>query len=160
MTDVATRRIPNKLTYSAMLVALAGRIAMQGWHGLESAIVGGLFGGGAFLAFFLIHAMGAGDVKLMAAVGCFAGPERTIEIILASAVAGGIFAIIYSLWQGRLRTVLANAGKLIKFHATAGAEVHPSLNLSNPHAARMPYGVAIAAGVLYSVLAFYCRGGI
>jgi hypothetical protein len=42
----------------------------------------------------------------------------------------------------------------------AGAEAHPSLNLSNPQAARMPYGVAIAAGVLYSALAFYCRGGV
>jgi prepilin peptidase CpaA len=99
-------------------------------------------------------------VKLIAAVGCFAGPERSIEIVLASAIAGGIFAIIYSLWQGRLRTVLANAGTLIKFHATAGAQIHPSLNLSNPQAARMPYGIAIAAGVVYSVLAFYRRGGV
>jgi len=113
-----------------------------------------------FLVFFLIHAMGAGDVKLITAVGCFAGPGPAIEIVLASAIAGGIFAIIYSLWQGRLRIVLANAGKLIRFHATVGAEVHPSLNLSNPQAARMPYGIAIAAGVVYSALAFYRRGGV
>jgi prepilin peptidase CpaA len=160
ITDVMTRRIPNKLTYLGMLVAIAGRFALQGWHGLGVAIVGGLLAGGAFLVFFLVHAMGAGDVKLITAVGCFAGAGAAIEIVLASAIAGGIFAIIYSLWQGRLRTVLVNSGRLIKFHVAAGVEVHPTLNLSNPTAARMPYGVAIAAGVLYSVLAFYRRGGL
>ena len=104
--------------------------------------------------------MGAGDVKLITAVGCFVGPGVALEIVLASAIAGGIFAIIFALWQGRLRAVLVNVVDLVKFHAVAGAEVHPSLNLSNPQAARLPYGVAIAAGVLYSVLAFYRRGGI
>ena len=62
--------------------------------------------------------------------------------------------------RGLLRTVLANVVDLIRFHAVAGAEVHPNLNLSNPQAARLPYGVAIAAGVLYSAVAFYRRGGI
>ena len=160
ITDVTSRRIPNKLTYLGILVAIAGRSALQGWHGLGSALAGGLVGGGAFLVFFLIHAMGAGDVKLITAVGCFVGPGRAFEIVLASAIAGGIFAIFYALWQGRLRAVLVNVVDLVRFHAAAGAEVHPSLNLSNPQAARLPYGVAIAAGVLYSVLAFYRRGGI
>jgi prepilin peptidase CpaA len=143
-----------------MVVAIAGRFALEGWHGLGSAIAGGLIGGGAFLIFFLLHTMGAGDVKLITAIGCFVGPSQAFEIVLASAIAGGIFAIVYALWQGRLRTVLVNVGNLIKFHAAVGAEIHPTLNLSNPQAARLPYGVAIAAGVLYSVLAFHCRGGI
>lgn len=160
VTDVTTRRIPNKLTYLGMIVAIAGHFVSQGWRGLGSALAGGLVGGGAFLVFFLLHAMGAGDVKLITAVGCFAGPSSTIEIVLASAIAGGILAIIYALWQGRLRTVLGNVMELIRFHAAAGAEVHPTLNLSNPQAVRLPYGVAIAVGVLYSVLAFYRRGGI
>jgi prepilin peptidase CpaA len=160
VTDVATRRIPNRLTYFAMVVAIAGRFLLQGWHGLGSAIAGGLIGGGAFLVFFLLHAMGAGDVKLITAVGCFVGPYLVVEIVLASAIAGGIFAIAITLWQGRMRIVLANVRDLIRFHAAMGAKVHPSLNLSNPQAVRLPYGVAIATGVLYSVLAFYCRGGI
>jgi prepilin peptidase CpaA len=159
-TDVTTRRIPNRLTYSAMLVAIAGQCALHGWHGFVSAIAGGLVGGGPFLIFFLLHAMGAGDVKLITAAGCFVGPATALEIVLASAIAGGIFAIIFALWQGRLRAVLVNVVDLVKFHAAVGAEVHPSLNLSNPQAARLPYGVAIASGVLYAVLAFYRRGGI
>jgi prepilin peptidase CpaA len=160
ITDVASRRIPNSLTYSALLVAIVGRFGLQGWHGLGSAIAGGLIGGGAFLVFFLLHAMGAGDVKLITAIGCLVGPTSAIQIVLASAIAGGIFAILYAVGQGRLRAVLVNVFELIRFHAAEGAEMHPSLNLSNPQAARMPYGVAIAAGVVYSVLAFYRRGGV
>ena len=133
---------------------------MQGWRGLGSGLAGGLIGGGAFLIFFLVHAMGAGDVKLITAVGCFVGPATAIEIVFASAIAGGILAIVVALRQGRLRAVLVNVLDLFRFHAVDGTEVHPSLNLSNPQAARLPYGVAIATGVLYSVLAFYCRGGI
>jgi prepilin peptidase CpaA len=159
-TDVATRRIPNNVTYLGMAVAIAGRFLLQGFHGLGSAVAGGLVGGGAFLIFFLIHAMGAGDVKLMTAVGCFTGPILAIEIVLVAAIAGGIIAVIYSLWLGRLRIVLANAWDLIRFHSVMGAEVHPTLNLQNPKAIRLPYGVAIAAGVLYSALAFYYRGGV
>jgi len=160
LTDIVSRRIPNKLTYSAMLLAIVGRTAVQGWHGLGAALGGALIGGGAFLLFYLIQAMGAGDVKLMTAVACLAGTGPAIEIVFASAIAGGIFALLYSLWKGRLRAVLANVVDLIKFHAVMGAEAHPTLNLSNPQAARMPYGIAIAAGVLYSALAFYRRGGI
>ena len=159
LSDVASRRIPNWLTYSGMLIGIAAH-ALQGWRGLGDSIAGGLIAGGAFLVFFLVHAMGAGDVKLITAIGCLVGLTGSVEIVLASAIAGGIFAIVFSLWQGKLRTVLANVYDLIRFHAVAGAEVHPSLNLSNPQAARLPYGVAIAAGVLYSALAFYRRGGI
>jgi prepilin peptidase CpaA len=104
--------------------------------------------------------MGAGDVKLMAAIGCVAGAEHIVEIVLATALAGGIFAIIHSLVHRRLVTVLRNVGSLAGFHAASGATAHPQLNLSNPQAARMPYGVAIVSGVLFSAIAMYCRGGV
>lgn len=159
-TDVASRRIPNWLTYSAILIAISARFALQGWHGLGNALLGGLLAGGAFLFFFLLNAMGAGDVKLMTAVGSFAGSSHALEIVLAVAIAGGVFAIIHSLLYRRLRVVLSNVIQIASYHATAGAEAHPNLNLSNPQSVRMPYGVAIAAGVLYSALAFYCRGGV
>jgi prepilin peptidase CpaA len=160
LTDVVSHRIPNRLTYLGMLVAIVGRWGLEGWHGLGSALLGGLIGGGAFLAFFLVHAMGAGDVKLITAVGCFAGVSHTLEIVLATALAGGILALALAIWQRRLWRLLVNVVELIRFHMLAGAEVHPTLNLSNPEATRLPYGVAIAAGALYSVLAFYRRGGL
>jgi len=159
-TDVASRRIPNRLTYPGMLVALVGHLVYEGWHGLWSSLAGGLIGGGIFLIFFLLHAMGAGDVKLITAVGCFAGSSHTLQIVLFSAMAGGVLALGIALWKRRLRAVLVNVFELIRFHAVERGGVHPELNLSNPQAVRLPYGVAIATGVLFSVLAFYRRGGL
>jgi len=154
-TDIATRRIPNWLTYSGVLVGIVGHGLLQGWRGLLAAVAGGLIGGAAFLVFYLVHAMGAGDVKLITAIGCLVGPTPAVQIVLASAIAGGIFALVLAVWRGKLRTLLANVVDVVRFHAVAGAEVHPRLNLSNPQAVRLPYAVAIAAGVLYSALAFY-----
>jgi len=159
-TDVASRRIPNRLTYPGILVALAGHLIYEGWHGLWSSLAGGLIGGGIFLIFFLLHAMGAGDVKLITAVGCFAGSSHTLQIVLFSAMAGGVLALGIALWKRRLRAVLVNVVELIRFHVVERGGVHPELNLSNPQSVRLPYGVAIATGVLFSVLAFYRRGGL
>ncbi|PSH05243.1 MAG: prepilin peptidase [Acidobacteria bacterium] len=160
IADILTSKIPNRLTYGGMIVAIGAHLVIGGWSGLGASIAGGLIGGGAFFVFFLLHAMGGGDIKLIAAVGCFVGPKLSIEIVLASAIAGGILAIAYALWQRRLKVVLRNVYELVKFHAAVGAESHPSLNLSNQQAVRLPYGVAIAAGVIYAALAFYHRGGI
>jgi prepilin peptidase CpaA len=160
VTDVAGRRIPNRLTYPAMLAGIAGHSVYEGWHGLWSALAGGLIGGGLFLIFFLLHAMGAGDVKLITAVGCLAGSTHALQIVLFSAMAGGVLALVIALWKRRLRSVLGNVLELVRFHAAEGGKVHPTLNLSNPQAIRLPYGVAIAMGVLSSVLAFYSRGGL
>lgn len=144
--DVVSARIPNQLTYSAMLVALVAHLALHGWRGLLDGVGGLLFGGGIFLVFFAIHAMGGGDVKMMATVGAWVGFSNTGEALIASSICGGIMAIGYMLVLGRFRTTMRNVGSLLQFHSVSGAEVHPELNLSNPEAVRMPYGVAIALG--------------
>jgi prepilin peptidase CpaA len=148
--DAATGRIPNPISYSGMLAGLALHSALGGWAGLGSAFLGLVIGGGIFLVFYLIHAMGAGDVKLMAAVGCVAGAAKVLEIALAGAIGGGLLAIGYMVYHRKIRATLENVVHLLQFHRMHGAQSHPELNLSNPQAVRMPYGVAIATGALYS----------
>ena len=148
--DVATRRIPNQLTYGGIVIGIVFWTATAGWRGLGTAILGMLIGGGVFLLLYLVRAMGAGDVKLMAAVGSIVGAQKSVETIFACAIAGGVMAIGYMLFHRRTHGTLANVGKLLRFHMRHGAKSHPELNLSNPTAIRMPYGVAIAAGCLYS----------
>jgi prepilin peptidase CpaA len=89
VSDVSSHRIPNWLTYPALVGAFALRFASQGWSGLRSALVGMLIAGGLFLVLYVIRAMGAGDVKLMAAVGALAGSQYAVGIVLATAIAGG-----------------------------------------------------------------------
>ena len=94
--------------------------------------------------------MGAGDLKLLAAIGSLVGPHYAVIILLATAIAGGVLALIYVVYRGRMRETFSNVGSVMKFHATGGLQAHPELNLDNPDTLRMPYGLAIAAGTLYA----------
>ena len=149
--DVATRRIPNWLTYSCLVGGLVFRACVGGWHGVWYGIAGALVGGGIFLVFFLVHGMGAGDVKLMAAVGCLAGLGQVAMIVLTSAIAGGVLAFAFMVFHRRVGHTLGNTWELIRYHLVFGAQSHPEINLQNPEAIRMPYALAIAAGTFYSL---------
>ena len=147
--DVWQHRIPNWLTYSGMAVGLAVQFALFGLKGLVSGLAGALFAGGIFLVFFVAKAMGGGDVKLVTALGCFVGWPEMAQVLIATALAGGALAIVYMVRHRRVKSTLRNVGVILRHHATAGMQQHPSVNLENPQALRMPYGLAIAAGMAY-----------
>ena len=73
--DIRQRRIPNWLTYPGIGLGVALRGLLFGWKGLGSAIEGCLLAGGIMFLFYAVRAMGAGDVKLMAAIGSLVGPS-------------------------------------------------------------------------------------
>jgi len=155
--DVQQRRIPNWLTYPGIGLGVALRGLLFGWRGLGSAVAGCLLAGGVMFVFFVVRAMGAGDVKLMAAIGSLVGPKQAGVVLLATAICGGVMAIVYAIYRGRMWATIKNMGSVLRFHAWAGLQVHPELNLDNPMALRMPYGLAIAAGTLYAFLAMWWR---
>ena len=76
--DVFTHRIPNGLTYGGLIIGITFWVLMSGWQGFLTSILGALIAGGIFLVLYAIRTMGAGDVKLMAAVGAIAGPRRPL----------------------------------------------------------------------------------
>src|SRR5271157_907048 len=147
--DVEQHRIPNWLNYAGVLLGLTLRCVYFGWRGLGTAVAGALMAGGIMLVFYGVRAMGAGDVKLMAAIGSLVGPRRAVVVVLATAIFGGVMALFYAAYRGRMGTTLRNVGSVVRFHAWGGMQAHPELNLDNPAALRMPYGLAIAAGTLY-----------
>ena len=146
VTDMRTRRIPNWLT---------GAIAGAGF--------GLAFGGGAVTPLYaalglivglllmmpghLIGATGAGDVKLMAAVGSVIGPNLVFRAFLYSAVAGGVLAIVVALRRGRLAATLQDASRLVTSPATVRTAIE-----APGRANRFAYGPAIAVGTLVSML--------
>src|SRR5215469_15269303 len=99
--DIQHHRIPNWLTYPGLLLGLGLRAVLFGWKGLQTGLEGCLLGGGILLLFYLVRAMGAGDVKLMAAIGSVVGPNQIINILIATAVFGGVLAIGYALYRKR-----------------------------------------------------------
>ena len=149
VTDIRSARIPNRLTYTALLAALPLRTALLGLSGLKSGTIGMLVAGGLFLLLYTLGAMGGGDMKLMAAVGAWVGGTQVMTLILAAALAGGVLAIGRVIFHNRVGQTLRNIMQLIYYRLTSGLQPHPELNVKSSGSQRVPYGVAIAVGALF-----------
>jgi prepilin peptidase CpaA len=149
--DIKSRRVPNFLTLPAIVLGLLFHLAFGGWRQLLSALAAGLICGLIFLVFYLGGGMGAGDVKLITAVGVIAGLPQVGSLLILTALAGGVMAISLALYRQRLKETIVNVGALMVHHRTAGLEPHPELNIANSSTLRLPYAVAIAAGSALSL---------
>ena len=161
--DVRSRRIPNLLVLPGALAGLALNGALPTGAGLFSAQFGGLgataslTGLGAGLAvllpIYMLRAMGAGDVKLMAMVGAFLGPRALLETALWSLLAGGALALLAALFSGRLAALLANTYQML-LHALMRTLAGAGGGIDAPAAAsgKLPYAIAIACGTVLHLL--------
>jgi prepilin peptidase CpaA len=147
--DIRSRKIPNWLTLGGMAAGIVIQTVLHGLAGLLLSVEGLALGFGVYLAFYCLRAMGAGDVKLMGAVGAMAGPLLWFHIFLATSIAAGILALWLSLAKGRLRQTLWNIGYLTMelIHFRPPYYKHPELDVKSGRALKMPHGVAIAVGV-------------
>ena len=127
--DFLYRRIPNWLVLCGLIGGGALRIAAGGWQGLGEAAGGFGFAFAVYLIFYALRAMGAGDVKLMAAVGAIAGPVNWFSIFILTSIAGGLLAILLLLTKGGLNRALKNvfviAGELAQGRAPHRADPAP-----------------------------------
>ena len=108
--DFRTRRIPNWLTLSAVLLGLVLQTLLRGLPGLLTGFLGLLVGAGLFFIPFALGGMGPGDVKLMAAVGAFLGPPGALWAALMTGVAGGVLALVWAALHGRLARAFQRTG--------------------------------------------------
>jgi prepilin peptidase CpaA len=145
IVDIRTRRIPNEL--NAAMAAIGIGLAATGLSGLSvwASIAGLALGLLLMMPGHLLGATGAGDVKLMAAVGAVVGPTTVVNAFLLTAVTGGVLAVTVALRRKRLAATIAGTRRLISAPSDAPHEI-----LSAPASARFAYGPAIAIG---SVLA-------
>jgi prepilin peptidase CpaA len=156
--DLRQGRIPNRLTYGSLALGFVLRAILVGWRGALDGLIAGLVCGGVFFLLFLVRGMGAGDVKLMTAIGMWAGLRHVVAIMLVTAIAGGVLALGYMVARKRGLSTLRNLGALLRFHLVAGLAPHPEINLENPQAIRIPYALAIAAGTVYAYGMMFLRG--
>jgi prepilin peptidase CpaA len=149
--DVKSRRIPNFITFPSILLGLAMHLALGGWRQLLLSLAAGLICGVVFLLFYIAGGMGAGDVKLITAVGCIAGMPHVAYLLVLTALSGGAMAIVLALARGRLQQTIVNVGAIASHHSQEGLQPHPDLNLSNLDTLRLPYALAIAGGSLLTL---------
>ena len=150
--DIKTNRIPNLLVFAGIVFA----VLYNGFYPAylrENGWLVGLVGTGVgfivFLPLYLLRAMGAGDVKLMAMVGAFLGPWPAVLAILWSSVAGGVLALGLLLWTGNVRRGFNNVISLMRGNLLTAPIGHVDLQVSAAvSAGKLPYAVAIAAGTI------------
>jgi len=153
--DVGTRRIPNFITVGGLAVALLLRLSTGGAESLLGGFLGALLAFLVTFPMFMLRSMGGGDVKLLTAVGAFLGPYNTFIALLATAIVGGVLAILVSLRHRRLGASLAGTWTVVRglgLKAISGGEVDAVPTLETEGAVTVPYGVAIAAGAVIGLL--------
>jgi len=140
--DLRTRRIPNTLTYSALVIALVLR-ALLGPEALLSGLAGAGLALGLGFLLFALRAFGGGDGKLMMAMGAFLGLEHLLMAFVLMGLAGGVLAAIEIARRRAAVATFLNLYLLMKDRSTA-----PSLARPTAGALTVPYGVAIAFGAM------------
>lgn len=145
--DWRSRRIPNMLTGSAAALGVALAIAgAGGGPSAMSSLAGAVLGFALMLPLYARGAMGAGDVKLMTAVGAFVGLQHVAFAVLFTFMAGGVLAIAAAAWLHALPHL---AGTV---RATVMASLTGAPADETPSVGRMPYALAILAGTVACVL--------
>ncbi len=151
ISDIRFHKIPNLLTFPAMVVGIAYHFYMSGLHGLLFSVVGIFLGMASLIFFYFKGGMGAGDVKLMGAVGGMIGAKGVFVAFLCTALAGGIFAIVLLTLHGRLKETAKRYGTILKVLIFTWSLIYlpPEKEEKMP---LMPYGVSIAIGTSLAVL--------
>jgi len=147
ISDWRTRRIPNWLTVSGALLGLAVNSLARGWPGAKESLLGAGLGLLVLFPFVSVRSLGAGDWKLVGALGAFLGPRNLMAVLFATVLIAGVMALILIIWKGRVRQTLGNIGRMLAavfhFHLPG-----PELSLDNPEALKIPFGVAVAIAVI------------
>jgi prepilin peptidase CpaA len=150
-TDLKSGRIPNVLTFGGALAALVFHGATGGSEGLLVAAGGWVVGAAIFFLPFALGGLGAGDVKLLAALGAWLGPADAVWLALYSGVAGGALALSVALARGYLRQALANLRLLLTHWRVAGVGPLAEVSLAGSQGPRLAYAVPILVGTLATV---------
>ena len=147
--DLRSHRIPNLISLGGLLAALVLAATGHGAVTLGPALTGMAIGFFLLLPLYAKGAMGAGDVKLMAAVGAFlGGPALALGAVAGTFMAGGVLGLGYlAVRRGAAATARRYRAEL-KIGALGGG--WKGLMTPDPAAAplRFPYAAAIAAGAL------------
>lgn len=151
-TDLRSRRLPNVLTLGGAVAALLLRAVVDGGAGLLAGVEGGGICAALLLLPFLVNAAGAGDVKMLFAVGCFFGSRRAVGALFWISLSGLALALLFLLFGRVDRRRLVHWARCAfdwRYDRKAG---RASLPPKSSEKARVPFGLAIAAGAWLEML--------
>ncbi|MDC0663750.1 A24 family peptidase [Marinobacter sp. SS21] len=147
--DLRCRRIPNGLVLTGVVVGMAVHLGLGGFAGLLDALAGLGVGLAILLPGYLVGTTGAGDVKLMAAVGTFLGPFYAMLAGLASIAVGGLIGLGFLALAGlssRAPAPWSRYGLMLKTLFVTGRPVYLAPEKGEVMGRKFPFAVSIAVG--------------
>ncbi len=151
--DFDRQKIPNLITYPSMVIALSYNGLTRGADGLLFSLAGLAIGIGILLVPYLMGGMGAGDAKLMGAVGAMIGVKGVIYAFICTAIIGGVYALVLmiihrSRFKGYFKKQMTTLWTLVLTR-----KYIPDPIQAGQKRPRLCYGLAIALGTgLYMFL--------
>ena len=152
--DVKQQRIPNWWTVSGVLVGIIFHLVVNHLDGFIQSVLGTLIGGGVLLLLYIFKAIGAGDVKLFAAIGAICGVLFTLYAIMYSIIFAGIIGLIVLLFT---KTFLVNMTMAILhiLESIQDRTLTPLDEFKNKVSNRFPFIYAVIPGVMVSFYYIY-----
>ena len=155
LTDIQNRRIPNWLTLPVFLTGLIHAGIVGGFGELTSSFFAALMLMAPYVVMFLFAGGGAGDAKLMAAVGSWLGLKSGMIALFAISLCAILFALLKAASKKRFFQVLKNIRDmviafflLLKVTGWRKAGTEAIAKDPNEELMTMPYAPAIFAGVV------------
>jgi len=150
-TDFRSRRIPNWLTVSGFSLGVAANSILGGWHGAKESLAGAGLALGLLLPLVLLRGFGAGDWKLMGALGALLAWQGMLFVLIAGILVSGVMAIVQMIASRRVKITLRNLLTLAKGLVTFGLRADlAEISLDNPTLLKMPFGAGVAVATMLS----------
>lgn len=151
--DVKYRRIPNKLVLITLIAGLSLNTIFGGSRGLLVSLGGFALAFGLMLVLHIFGTMGAGDVKLFAAIGAVNGLPLVLPTLMIVALTGGILAMVKMVYSGRVRATMF--GVFHFFYGLLPGQTVPRFDIPDDRSYTLPYAVPICFGSLISFFLFH-----
>jgi len=157
-TDLWKFKVYNALTFPALLAGLAVSAWLGGFEGLKASALGAGLGFGTLVVFFALGGVGAGDVKLMTAVGAWIGPSLTIQVFLAASMAAGVYALILLFVQGGAARAIGEVLLLIykisarDFKVQSEGSIESEVRRADRRRRLVPFAAMICVGFAATIL--------
>lgn len=153
-TDLRSRRIPNWLVFPFLIAGLAASCWLGGWIGIGQSLAGMGLGILIYGFLFWMGGMGAGDVKLCAAIGAWIGPRQLLIALVLTSVAGGLMALCWMASAGFLKNMFRGPKGLGLWRRKREMARDSGPDSGDFLRRKMPYAPAIAIG---TVISFFAR---
>ncbi len=154
VTDVWKFKVYNALTLPLLVSGLLYHAVVNGLTGFLGSSFGVLFAFSLLIAFYLIGGMGAGDIKLVAAVGAWLGLPLTLYVLCVSSLAAWLYAVVLVLVRGGVREMWVNLQILwhrftaVGRHLAAEDRVEAVVNCVDRRRRLIPFAAMVALGII------------